>query len=51
MTDPITARWPRPLPPVRTARETRVRDDATAAALRAYLQASTDVPVKAVLCL
>jgi hypothetical protein len=42
MSDPTTARWPRPV--TEPTRKTRERDDATAAALRAYLEAGTDVP-------
>jgi hypothetical protein len=49
MTDSITARWPRPATLLPVGRETRVRDDATAAALRAYLTVATDVPTKAVI--
>lgn len=49
MTDPITARWPRPTTEFTVARATRVRDDATAAALRAYLEVATEVPTSRVI--
>ncbi len=47
MTDPLLARWPRAEAPV--ARQTGVRDAATAAALEAYLAATTDVPTHRVI--
>jgi hypothetical protein len=48
MTDPITTRWPQPTQ-LTVARITRVRDEATAAALRAYLEVATEVPTPRVI--
>ncbi len=49
MTDPITARWPTAPTELPAVRATRVRDEVTAAALRAYLEVATEVPTPRVI--